>query len=424
MDRKNKILNFKFSILNCRRFFNRRLKNFRNFELRTSDLKLAESRLRVSAGGWTLIELMLVMAMIAIITPAITYLFMKVSQGMASDEMHTELQQGNQAMLNRLQVHLAANRHCFFNDNTSGGVSFLTRLNLTTAPAKVAGGVTLCEPQPQPQTTPTFISGSLSPNATGFLSANVGNALLFAAYDAPQTLLYPTGPPKISTAVPITVTGASIVDSNGVKQTAIIDLYRFYFYYLSSAITKQLFDATDYSLIEWQSIQYPDYTEIANYSQDPVLEGNVLAGIKAAGMTVAWDFTQSDPNQAFVAFGTAAYGTNSTSVTALSAGYTIAMDTYNNVTVTRSGILTSGFRYGISPNTNNWKSCPVQIPLYAAVAAPGTAFPNGFEVAASSNPTGRQIMIRSVWVAEGANGSRVRAVYNDLNMVDEISDNW
>lgn len=366
------------------------------------------------------------MAMIAIITPAITYLFLKVSEGMASDEMHTELQQGNQAMLNRIQVHLAANRHCFFNDNTSGGVSFLTRLNLSTAPATLAV-MALCEPQPQPNATPPVVTGSLSPNAAGYVPASVGNALLFVSYDAPQTIFYQTGPPKISTAVPMTVTsvpGHAVTDSSGVSQTAVIDLFRFYFYYLSKATAKQLYDATDYSLIEWQSVQYPDYTEIENYSQDSVLEGNILAGIKAQGMTVAWDFTQADPSQAFVTFGNAAYGTASTSVTHLDAPYTIAMETYSNVATTRSGILTAGFRYGISPNTNNWNSCPVQIPLFAAVTTAGVAFPNGFEVAATSNPSGRQIMLRSVWVAEGANGSHVRAVYNDINMVDEISDNW
>src|SRR5579871_4721271 len=231
----------------------------------------------LSEGGWTLIELMLVMAMMAIITPAMTYLFAKVSQGMAADEMHTELQQGNQTLLNHLQVRLAANRHFFFNDNTSGGVSFLLRLNLTGAPATIAGW-TLCQPQPQPT---TLISGSVSPNAAGFVNSSVGNALFFGAFDCPQTIFKSSGgPPEISTS-PITIFGAGVTDSTGTRQTAIIDLYRFYFYYLTSTNTKQLYDATAYSLIEWQSIQYPDYTEIANYSQDSVLEGNILAGIKA-----------------------------------------------------------------------------------------------------------------------------------------------
>jgi len=377
---------------------------------------------RLSEGGWTLIELMLVMAMMAIITPAMTYLFSKVSQGMAADEMHTELQQANQALLNHIQIRLAANRHFFFNDNTSGGVSFLARLNLSTAPTTVAGW-TLCQPQPQPT---TILTGSLSPNAAGFVNTAVGNALFFGAFDFPQTIFKTSGPPEISTA-PMTVTGPNVVDSSGTRQTAVIDIYRFYFYYLTTQYTKQLYDATDYSLIEWQSVQYPDYTEISNYNQDPVLEGNILAGIKAnnSAMTVAWDPTQTDPSQAFVGFQTAAFNTASTGVTALeSSSYKIVMDVATNLTKTRSGILTTGFRYGISPNTNNWNSCPVQIPLFAAVTTAGVAFPNGFEVAATSNPSGRQVMIRSVWVAEGASSPGVRAVYNDINMVDEISDNY
>lgn len=369
--------------------------------------------MRLSEGGWTLIELMLVMAMIAIITPAMTYLFAKVTQGMASDEMHTQLQLGNQALLNRIQVRMAANRH-FFMADTSGGVSFLTRLNLSTAPSTLAG-TTLSQPQ-------TSTTGSLSPNVSGFQPTFVGNALLFGAYDAPQTIFYNTAgtAPKIATAVPMTVTGASVTDMNGEQQTIIVDLYRFYFYYLTSQVTKQLYDTTAYSLIEWQSVQFPDWTEIVNYN-DSVLQGNILAMLKASGLTTAWDPTQTDPSQAFVTFGGASYGTASTGVTGVNGTYTIPMETYYNVTKVQPGILSTGFRYGISPNSANWKSAPVQVPLFATGAG---AFPSGFEVAAGSNSSGRQVMLRSVWVAEGANGGKVRAVYNDINMVDEIADNW
>ena len=386
-----------------------------------------------SEGGWTLVELMITVALITVVGTVMTALYAKVSQGMASDEMHTELQQGNQAMLNRIRIRLGGSHHFLFAD--SSGVSYLSRITLTSAPATVVG-MALSQPQ-------TGLSGSsgttlsLSPAFAGFNKTYVGNALLFGAYDIPQTLSYPPGvtPPgsptpgtpsnlRIYTNVPMTVSGGAVTDSSGSATTAVIDLYRFYLYYLTASNTRQLRDGTAYSLIEWQSIQLADYHEIADYNQDGVLQGNILAGLKAQGVTVAWDPTQADPSVAFVTFSSAAFGTASGGVTALSANYNIPMETYTNVTKTPSGILTTGFRYGISPNANNWRVCPIQVPLFAPVTTVGLAFPNGFEVAAGNNPSARQIMIRSAWVAEGASSPKIGAVYNDINMVDEISDNW
>ena len=366
-------------------------------------------------------ELMMTIALIAIITPAITFLFAKVSQGMAADEMHSAMQAGNQTMLNRIHVRMGGSKHFFFGDQS--GVSFVSRLDFSTAPATVAG-TTL--PQLQAPVSGVF---SLSVSWSGFSRADVGNALLFAAYDTPETITKPVAhaTPIIYLNSPMTVNCAGVTDQYGTTKTIIIDLYRFYYYYLTKTGVKNLYDGQDYNLIEWQSIRYADYFQIQDYGSaggggDNTLEANIMACLASQGISIAYDPSQSDPSQAFVSFGGAVgYGGSPGSAVTLT-NYTILNETTTNLTRVTAGILTNGFRYGVSPNTINWKNCPVQIPLYATVMAAGTEFPNGFEVATGGNSSGREVMIRSVWVAEGA--SNPRAVYNDINMVDYIRDIW
>jgi len=362
---------------------------------------------------------MITTALISIVTMAMVTLYAKVTQGMASDEMHSALQKGNQNMLNRIRVRVGANRHFFFGGAGSSGVSFIAKLNLSTAPATLIG-TTLSQPQ-------TSVSGSLSSSVSDFNNALVGNSILFSAYDVPETVIYPNGTFKGYTDSPMTVSSATVsgsgavTDQNGVQQTVIIDLYRFYYYYLSSATAKQLVDGTDYSVIEWQSIRLADIYEIANYASDGVFESNIMACMKSRGVSEGYDPTQTDPTLAFTNFGSVAFGTSSPAFTS-DPNYVVPMDVATNVTKCPSGILTSGFRYGISPNSNNWRSSPVQVPLFAPVTTVGVAFPNGFEVVTGGGAAGRQVMIRSVWVAEGA--ITPRAVYNDVNMVDYARDVW
>lgn len=376
--------------------------------------------LRLSEEGWTLVELMMTIALIAIITPAITLLFAKVSQGMASDEMHSALQTGNQTMLNRIHVRMGGSKHFFFGDQS--GVSFVNRLSIPSSPATVAG-TTL--PLLQAPVSGVF---SLSVSWSGFSRANVGNALLFAAYDTPETIINAGSAPKIYLNSPMTVNCSNAVTGqDGSPKPVIIDLYRLYYYYLTKSAVKNLYDGQDYNLIEWQSIRFADYFQIQDYGSaggggDNILEANIMACLASQGISIAYDPSQSDPSQAFVSFGgVVGYGGSPGNAVAL-ASYTIPMETTTNLTRVTAGILTNGFRYGICPNTNNWNKCPVQIPIFATVAAVGTEFPNGFEVAAGGNSSGREVMIRSVWVAEGGNGPR--PIFNDINMVDYIRDIW
>lgn len=64
-----------------------------------------------SEGGFTLVELMMVIALISIITPAITYLFSKMSQGMAADEMRNQMITLNESSLLRIHERVLSSRH-------------------------------------------------------------------------------------------------------------------------------------------------------------------------------------------------------------------------------------------------------------------------------------------------------------------------
>ncbi|HEY5040279.1 MAG TPA: hypothetical protein VIJ93_14530, partial [bacterium] len=354
--------------------------------------------------------------MIGIIVPAITYLFTKVTQGMAADEMHIQLQSLNEQTMLRVHERLVAGRHLFQNDQS--GVSFL---NLVTA---AAGGMSATTRSNFPILAgsklaleqPIIGSGSFSPvTAT---RANFGNSLFFGTYDASQSM----GSPYLPYFSPATISGASISYGSGQAATVVFDLYRFYYYYLTTVNPKSLRNVATYRLVEWQSIQYADLNEI-NDIGDPTLQtaaiswlatpGNVSPGNAAYAVTWAWDPTQTDPNKAFYT-STAASGvfTPFTPMTKIFEGVV------NSLTRVSSGILSTGFFYGISPNSALWTASPVVVPQFGIAAA---SFPSGFEVGISGSSAGREVMIRSLLVAQG---SAPKIIWNDQTMVHNVRDTW
>ena len=363
--------------------------------------------LRLNQKGWTLMELMIVTALIAIITPAITYLFTKATQGMAADEMHGQMQKLNELTMSRLHDRLALSKH-FFPGNGSG-VSFLAKLQLSSVPATL-----LNSKLAQAQTTTSGTPESLSP--TSAASTLFGDSLLFGAYDIPATIGN-----KVYTA-PATVTGAGVSYSDGTPATMVIDLYRFYYYYLSTNNDKGLSDVSSYRLVEWRSVQYADYYEIqdlltgdAGLNQGVIkwlaTPGNVCPANPSYAVTLAWDHTQNDPSLAF-------YKLSIGGTTTLLSPQTIVQSDWSYLTHISSGILGGGFKYGISGNTAGWKAAPATVPLYGTGTAP---FPGGFEVGMTGTSSGVQILMRMLLVAEGASP---RVVYNDMTSINNIRDIW
>ena len=371
--------------------------------------------------GWTLVELMLVTALIAIITPAITYLFAKVSQGMAADEMHLQLQSLNEQTMLRLHEKLITGRHLFHAD--SSGVSYLGCVTRgmsanTLAQYPVLAGSQLAIVQPAAGT------GSFSPGLA--VAADFGNSLLVGGYDTPQTfgtLIYNAPATAAWSASQSYVTyGAA---NGGGHATQVIDLYRFTYYYLTSKNDKTPKGVTSYGLVEWQSVQYADANEIGNIA-DSTLESNVINWLATPGnispndptyaITGAWDPTQADPNSYATesAFYTLSGGNlvQATWPVAIQEGHV----TY--LTHVSSGLLSNGFAYGVSPNSSLWSDVPATVPEFAAASG---SFPGGFEVGISGNAAGVQVMLRSLLVAKGA---APKVVWNDQTMVDNVRDVW
>ncbi len=418
MGPKKQILNFEFLILNCRRFFSRGLKNSLNSKLKTQNLKLHES-------GFTLVELMISVAIIGIITPAMTYLFLKVQQGMAADEMRVDLGQINSDTMVRLHATLGASHHMFQDDTAGSGASFTALVTAgmssntkTNYPILSVSKLALQQPA---EVSGTPVAGSFSP--TTAVASDFGDSLLFAAYDSPQTV------GKTIYTAPATIYGKGVTYSTGnykgLPATVIIDLYRFYYYYLTTNNPRPLRAGSTYNLVEWQSTQYPDANEINNIT-DGVLQTAVINWLAAAGTNLC------PTNSAY----TLSYGFDPTQTTPSTAFYTLsggssfiavapASITEGPVTVLShifTGVISSGFGYGVSPNSTLFPGDPVTVPQFATAAtATGSYFPGGFEVGISGESEGMQVMVRQALVAQGA---APNIIWNNNVSVVNVRDTW
>jgi prepilin-type N-terminal cleavage/methylation domain-containing protein len=372
-----------------------------------------------SEGGFTLVELMMVIALISIITPAITYLFSKMSQGMAADEMRNQMITLNESSLLRIHERVLSSRHMCQGD-----------ANGLTYQAAVVAGMTA-----QTTTNYPILAGSqlaLSQPATTFspllsTPADFGNSLLFGAYDCSE-VLYKTwgGTPKSNFTAPITIftqVGQAIQYANGQPATQILDVYRFYYYYLTAPIINVNRPVTCYKLIEWQSIQYVDFNELTGIT-DTTLLGDVCKYLLntayfSSGVAIsnAWDPTQGTAAGAFYTI------TSTSPYYAATAGAAVITEAQClPVTRINSGILSTGFTYGVCPNTLSWNSCPVTVPEFCTTpSTSATKYPGGFEVGISGSSDGMEVLVRSVLAAKGA---AKLPVINDSTLISNVKDIW
>lgn len=367
-----------------------------------------------SQRGWTMMELMIVVAIMAIITPGTTLLFLKVSQGMAADEMHGNLKVANEQALNLINARLQTSKRMFQGD--ANGTAMLALVNLAGggAPAALTGSLLPIE---QPGT-------SLSPTSTGFTKSDVGNSIFCAVYDSTQTITNATS--HAITIYPAPATLVNMADSTAAIHTVVLDLYRFYYYYLTATNTHTLTKGPSYELIQWQSGDYVDYNEISAIS-DTTLQKNVITALTAAttvssfiyttvtnGVTMAWDPTQTNPTTGF-------YKLTAGSVlptTALTTVPNLNQTQYSQLIFVTSGALSRGFLWGVAPNTSLLPGSPLTVPNYGTAAA---SFPGGFETVLDLSGAGEQMLIRSALVAQGAT-PRIEA--NDLTNITNIRDVW
>src|ERR1700677_2420685 len=88
--------------------------------------------------GWTIIELMMVVAIIGLIVPALTSVFMYCYEGLATAEMHLSLKALNEQIMLHLHERMNSTKHMFQNNTTSGGTAFMPQIQMGSAPASVS----------------------------------------------------------------------------------------------------------------------------------------------------------------------------------------------------------------------------------------------------------------------------------------------
>jgi prepilin-type N-terminal cleavage/methylation domain-containing protein len=351
-------------------------------------------------GGYTFVELMIAVAILALITPAITIFFSKVSQGYAADEMHTLLKKNNQDSLNRLHNRLASNKRIFQNDAV--GVSFLSTVGLTGGAPSVLGGSHL----------PLVQAGSLSP-AAGGVATLYGNCLFFTTFDIPQSVAQ--GSPATFRVYPAPASLLNLTDSSSNPHNLYIDLYRFYYYYLTTTNAHAVRGVPTYALTEWQSVQYADYGEMSGIT-DPTLQKQAVTALNSMGVTLAFDASQTVVGTAFYSVTVS----GATVMPALGTPVTIQQFQWKNLTYVEGGVLTSGgFRYGIACNSYQWPDLTgVRIPQFGVT---NVSYPGGFEVGLGGTPAGREVLVRSVLAAKGASP---KVETNDIVISTNARDVW
>jgi len=225
-----------------------------------------------------------------------------------------------------------------------------------------------------------------------------------------------------------TTSSTQVVDSKGKAVTMNLDVYRFYFDYLSTAgDMKPIPNITSYWLIEWQSVQFVDAFELADIaSTDSTLFTNVVNWLSTGTnfpngqpMTFAWD-----PSQYQMTNGTSfAFYQLSGGTTVGVANQGITMQNWTVLSRTNSG-MTSPYNYGISGNYKNigGNPPPPNVPMYCPPTTTATGFPGGFEVGLEGYNGGMQVMIRSLLIAQG--NSKTHPLWDNENSVSNVRDVW
>lgn len=319
----------------------------------------------------TVVEVLIALAVIGIIIPALLSLIVMLTNGFSAYEASTQLRVTNQSTLNRIHLRLGSCKRIF--QNLSADTAYLNQLVLTGCPPVLSGSAL-----PVIQS-----SGTLAYGTPDFVSADVGNSLFFANYE-----------------------GMDIITST---VTTRIDTFRFNYYYLTTQNPKSIKARPSYALVEWRSIAYADMLQIETYPA--ATQTLLIRQLYKDGYQYGWDTSQTNVTSAFWSF-----NSNGTASSIVSPA--IPMYKYTILTTMLTGIIIGGYKYGISPNSSGWPSAPKTVPEYALASG---NFPSGFEVAIAGNSSGREVLIRSVLVAQG---NFKNIVGDDLEEITSARDLW
>ena len=89
------------------------------------------------ANGFTLVELIVAITIMAIITPVMSMVLFYVIKGFSSYEAINSINKKNQEMLNRIYMRISVNKRIF--QNTSSDNQFLLKVQLTNCPPVLSG---------------------------------------------------------------------------------------------------------------------------------------------------------------------------------------------------------------------------------------------------------------------------------------------
>jgi hypothetical protein len=317
--------------------------------------------------------MIMAVAIVGIITPMVLSLLMTVLKGFTGYEAAVQLRKNNQASINRIYLRLGSCKRMFENETVAAN-NYLTRISLTGYPTLLAGSK-----------LPTISeTGVLNIDSPTFVSANVGNSMFFVSNDS-----------------------SSVLSDTG---TVRIDLFRFNYYYLTSDNPHPLYDRESYLLVEWRSIQYADYNGLVRITTAAVQQSAVKE-LVASGINYAWDSSAVATNAAFYNLTT---GGAMVSVPA----YTIENYKCTTLTSLLTGIVMGGYKYGISANSAGWAKAPKTVPKFATA---NVKFPGGFETAVVGHSSGRQVLMRTVLVAQGNMPS---IIGDDILLITSVRDLW
>lgn len=363
--------------------------------------------------GFTLVELLVSIAVLTIIV-GITGQFLYSAWSTNSVvELQSYMKTYAETGLDRIARNVSQSRRLFGND--TAGQNYMDKLNLTKAPPPIAGT----------QLPQIRIIGSMSPEkncenspSEYFLPNSVGDALLFGILQGTY----------------------KIVSGGGIPQSREIDLYRLVFVYITdfrdpgdgktylaqdpvplSFITKGNPKYAQ-NLILWRSVLLADYQELSDFygSLSSGEKAAVATKLNGAGITVAWDRQQNNPDQAFynLASGGNLNMHNSSFLVpqfqyedALrlqnrgSNTFSIAYNTENDPN--KPGYFPTQHikvPYYYNPTIDSSLTCNQVSPLPTPSPASGDAswaFPRGFEVMIAGPQSGRAVMMHLSLIGKG-----------------------
>ncbi|MDD4004040.1 MAG: hypothetical protein PHW69_02420 [Elusimicrobiaceae bacterium] len=329
---------------------------------------------RRRAAGHTLLEVIVTSTIALIVVPVLAVLILSTSKGFTNFEAASTMKQMNQNSLNRIYLRLGRSKRLFENDVL--GTGLLARFNMAGAPAVLTGSK-LASIEEQ---------GSFSSAAASFKAASFGNRLFFAYLYGSQD---------------IALSGSS---------TWRVDTYKLVQYYLTADGAQTVNGVQAYNLVELESGLYADckqLTALTSSTNRKKLNANLLAaGINTCLLSDTQDYT--------LAFSSINAAGTLTSVPS----HKIAIAKSKNLTQALTGIMGRSYSYGVAPNTGVWTAPKTTVPAYATA---GGSFPGGLEVGIIGGANGRQVLVRSVAVAQG---ERNNLVFNDMSVISSSRDIW